>query len=332
MRLNVFFALGLVATMFVGGVHADSDKGHSNDLVVTSAVVGDDGTTLFVTGYNFGRFPQVTVGELVVGGVQVNREGTSLSGILPTLPPGSYELRVSRGWAKNQTGTLSLAIAPAASGNDSSVQGPQGPEGPAGPQGPEGPAGAQGPAGPQGIQGLKGDTGAMGPQGLQGPAGPAGAAGAAGRDGIGFVNVEQRMKFWEGGGNDLYDSNTLFDAPFTVPSAGSVYVQVVGSCFGQTGETVRLSISDMAKSFDGSGITTTATMGHIGARKLPDGWSYDGQGSFSVGRVFNFDGPASPTFYVNGFMIYPTGYDADGNPRKFFCNGSITAFFSPRAQ
>jgi hypothetical protein len=321
MRLNVFFALGLVATMFVGGVHADNHKSQPNDLVITSAVVGDDGATLFVTGYNFGRFPQVTVGELVVGGVQVNREGTSLSGILPTLPPGSYELRVSRGWSKNQTGTLSLAIAPAASGNDSSVQGPQGPEGPAGPQGPEGPAGAQGPAGPQGLQGPKGDTGAMGPQGLQGPAGPAGAAGAAGRDGIGFVNVEQRMRSWTGFAGDMYNSGMLFDVPYTVPSAGSVYVQAVGSCFGPVGSTVRLSLSDYAGSFDFAGINTSTTMAEISPVATSNG-----QGSFSVGRVFNFDGPASPTFYVNGFMQYPYGESS------FQCNGSITVFFSPRAQ
>lgn len=318
MRLNVFFALGLVATMFVGGVQANSDNERPNDLVITSAVVGDDGTTLFVTGYNFGRFPQVTVGELVVGGVNVNRQGTSLSGILPALPPGSYELRVSRGWAKNQTGTLSLAIAPAAAGNESGVQGPQGPEGPMGPQGPEGP---QGPAGPQGLQGPKGDTGAPGAPGLQGPAGPAGPAGAAGRDGIGFVSVEQRMRVWTGFAGDMYNSSTLFDVPFTVPSAGSVYVQAVGSCFGPVGSTVRLSLSDYANSFDFAGINTSATMAEISPVA-----TNNGQGSFSVSRVFNFDGPASPTFYVNGFMQYPYGESS------FQCNGSLTVFFSPRAQ
>jgi hypothetical protein len=316
MRLNVFFALGLIATMFVGGVQADNDHARPNDLVITSAVVGDDGTTLFVTGYNFGRFPQVTVGELVVGGVNVNREGTSLSGILPALPPGSYELRVSRGWAKNQTGTLSLAIAPAASDSAAGAQGPQGPEGPMGPQGPEGVAGPQGPAGPQGLQGPKGDTGAPGAPGVQGPAGP---AGAAGRDGIGFFNVEQRMKAWTGSAGDFFSSSTLFDVPYTVPSAGSAYVLAVGSCFGPVGSTVRLSMTDMSNEFDFAGVTTSATM--AATSSVP---TNNGQGSFSVARVFNFDGPASPTFYVNGFMQYPFGEST------FQCNGSITVFFSPR--
>jgi hypothetical protein len=314
MRLNVFFALGLVATMFVGGVQANDRSERPNDLVITSATVDATGGMLFVTGHNFGRYPQVTLADYPVGGVGVSADGTTLTGIMPTLPAGSYELRVSRGWGKGQSATLSLAVL-----DPSSQQGPAGPQGPEGPQGPmgaEGPAGPQGVAGPAGPQGPKGDTGAPGVPGIQGPAGP---AGAAGRDGIGFVNVEQRMATWSGPAGDYYSSSRLFEAPFTVPAAGSVYVQAVGTCFGPVGSTVRLSVSDYADSFDFAGVNTSATMAAVSPVATSNG-----QGSFSVGRVFNFDGPAAPTFYVNGFQQYPYG------DSSFSCNGSITLFFSPR--
>jgi hypothetical protein len=48
----------------------------------------------------------------------------------------------------------------------------------------------------------------------------------------------------------------------------------------------------------------------------------EGQGSFAIGRAFEFNGPATPTFYVNGHQQYPMG---DG---AFQCNASITVFFS----
>ena len=188
--------------------------------------------------------------------------------------------------------------------------------GPEGPMGPQGPAGAQGPAGPQGIQGLKGDTGAPGAPGVQGPAGP---AGPAGRDGIGITNVEQRMRTWSGWAGDFYNSSTLFDTTFAAPSAGSAYVLAVGSCFGPVGSTVRLSLSDYAGSFDFAGVNTTATMAQINPVETSNG-----HGSFSVARVFNFDGPTTQTFYVNGFMQYPSGENS------FSCNGSVSVFFSPR--
>ena len=310
------FVLGIIAMTSVPALQADSDP-RRKDLVITSAVVGGaNGDTLFVTGENFGRWPQVTVANHLVGGVAVNADGTALTGIMPSLPPGSYELRVSRGWGQGQSGTLSLAIVDAASQQGGGAQGPEGPMGPEGPQGPQGPAGEQGPAGPQGIQGPKGDTGAPGAPGMQGPAGP---AGAAGRDGIGFVNVEQRMKPWTGSAGDFFSSSTLFDVPYTVPSAGSAYVLAVGSCFGPVGSTVRLSMTDLPNEFDFAGVTTNATM--AATSSVP---TNNGQGSFSVARVFNFDGPASPTFYVNGFMQYPFGESS------FSCNGSITVFFSPR--
>jgi hypothetical protein len=309
--------LGIVAMTSVAAVQAGSDP-RQNELVITSAVVGGaNGDTLFVTGYNFGRWPQVTVGDLVVGGVTVSRDGMNLTGIMPTLPPGSYELRVSRGWGKNQSATLSLAVVGASSQNGQ--EGAQGPQGPEGPQGPAGPAGPEGPAGPQGIQGPKGDTGAAGAPGLQGPAGPAGPAGQAGRDGIGFVNDDQRMRTWEGWGGDMYDAKSLFDVAYSVPSAGSAYVLAVGSCVGPVGGTVRLSVSDYQHTFDTVGITTSVTMAQTHSDP-----TMDGRGSFSVGRVFNFDGPASPTFYVNGFLQYPYG------PNSFNCNASVTVFFSPR--
>ena len=107
--------------------------------------------------------------------------------------------------------------------------------------------------------------------------------------------------------------------PFTAPSAGSAYVLAVGSCFGPVGSTVRLSVSDYANQFDFAGVNTSATMAQINPVETSNG-----QGSFSVARVFNFDGPTSQTFYVNGFMQYPSGENS------FQCNGSVSVFFSPR--
>lgn len=308
------FMLGIIAMTSVPALQADSDP-RRKDLVITSAVVGGaNSDTLFVTGQNFGRWPQVTLANHVVGGVAVNADGTALTGIMPNLPPGSYELRVSRGWGQGQSATLSLAIVDYASQQGGDTRGPEGPMGPEGPQGPQGPAGEQG---PQGIQGPKGDTGAPGAPGMQGPVGP---AGPAGRDGIGFVNVEQRMSRWTGSAGSYENNSTLFTVPYTVPGPGSAYVLAVGSCFGTTGSTIRFAVNTAPDAFFFDGITTTAAMETVS-------WmdATKGQASFSIGRVFNFDAAGPATFYVNGYQQYPLG------DSSFDCNGSITVFFSPRA-
>ena len=313
MRLRNFLCMvGVIATTSIPALHADSPNARRNDPEITSAIVGGaNKDTLFVTGRNFGRSPHVMLGEQRVAGVTVNQHGTLLTGVMPSLPAGSYELRVSRGPNDNHHATLSLAVVEVpAEEEQPGVPGPQGPEGPMGPEGPAGPAGPHGPAGPQGPQG---PTGAPGVQGPAGPVGP------AGRDGIGFTQVEQRMSTWTGSAGTYEASNTLFTLPFSVPSAGSAYVLAVGSCFGPVGSTVRLSVSDAPTYFDFGGVTTTATMAQISSLA-----SARGQGSFSVGRVFNFDGAATPTFYVNGYQQFPVGSSS------FDCNGSITVFFSPR--
>jgi hypothetical protein len=316
--------LGVLALASTPALQADSLYAHRNALTVTSAVLGGaNGDTLFVTGRNFGRSPNVTLGGHRIAGVTVHQGGTLLTGIMPSLPAGSYELRVWSGQSDHQSASLSFAVtAPADSEKSAGVVGPEGPMGPAGPQGPPGPQGPDGLQGPQGVPGAKGDAGAPGAPGVQGPAGP---AGPAGRDGIGFTQVEQRMKVWTGAGGDYQDSGMLFEVPASIPSAGSAYVLAVGSCFGAVGATVRLSVGDAPRTFDFTGISTSATMAQINSVATSGG-----QGSFSLGRVFEFSGAATPTFYVNGYMQYPTGYDAQDNPRTFTCNGSVTVFFTPR--
>src|SRR5258706_3220197 len=49
---------------------------------------------LFISGSGFGSSPIVTLGGVVLGGVLVDSPGTSISAVMPALPPGSYELSV----------------------------------------------------------------------------------------------------------------------------------------------------------------------------------------------------------------------------------------------
>src|SRR5262245_29967068 len=135
---------------------------------IVAAVVSGD--TLFIYGENFSNASQVSLGSLLLGGVQVDSGGHRLSAAMPSLPAGSYRLVVANG--NNKVGDFELAVGAVG------PTGPAGPDGAAGAVGPTGPAGATGadgavgPTGPQGMPGvgLVGPTGAVGPTGPRGPA------------------------------------------------------------------------------------------------------------------------------------------------------------------
>ncbi|MGH9346738.1 MAG: IPT/TIG domain-containing protein, partial [Vicinamibacterales bacterium] len=123
----------------------------TEQLVITTATVSADGSTLFATGRNFGPAPEVTVGDQPVVDVQVNATGTMLTGSMPVSEPGTHLLHVSRGPAPKHNAALVVTVT--SSNELQGPPGPPGPAGPAGPEGPQGPAGDVGPAGPQGPRG-----------------------------------------------------------------------------------------------------------------------------------------------------------------------------------
>ena len=124
----------LAVVSLCAGVNADSGP----RLVIVSAEVSATGTTLFVSGANFGRSPGVSLGGTPLGGVAVNRAGTQLTAIMPALAPGSYLVQVWRGRDRGESAKLSLAV------------------------------GGMGPKGDTGAKGDKGDPGAPGVLALAG--------------------------------------------------------------------------------------------------------------------------------------------------------------------
>ena len=161
-----------------------TDQSHSvNDNqqpFITSAAVSADETTLFVSGGNFGRAPQLFLGNVRLGGVDVNRAGTELTAVMPALAPGSYRLVIARNHTLSNYVVFELTVGAVGATGPKGDTGPAGAVGAAGEVGPTGPQGAPGPAG---AAGAPGPTGAPGAVGAIGPAGPAGATGAAGPPG-----------------------------------------------------------------------------------------------------------------------------------------------------
>ena len=153
LRTGVFalVVLGTVAT-----VSADTRR----PLAVVSAEVSATGTTLFVTGANFGRTPEVKLGGMSLAGVVVDASGTHLTANLPALPPGSYKLVVSRPYSwpyDDDVARLTVAI------------GATGPKGETGSMGEKGDPGPQGDPGAPGAQGMPGNLALAGltcPQGV----------------------------------------------------------------------------------------------------------------------------------------------------------------------
>ena len=302
--------LALVTVGFADHVYAsDGTSTTPEQLVITSATVSSDGSTLFVTGKHFGRRPEVKVGDQRVSDVSVNATGTALTGSMPVTESGTHLLEISRGYGAKKTGLFVVTV------TYHGGRGEQGPPGPEGPMGPQGPAGQPGPAGAQGPQGPQGAQGPMGPQGPQGPAGPAGPAG------VGFKHVQAWQRTWSGSPADFEASSTLFSVDANFPSAGFAYVLAVGNCFGPAGSTVRFSLGPTLNSFDFSGVTTSAYLGIVRGGDNPQG-----QGTFSIARQFRVDGAGPRAFHVNSYMVYPT----EGE-QSFQCNGTTTVLFTENA-
>jgi hypothetical protein len=187
---RVFGGIALALALSVSAVHAESGSNHSvsgfNDAsgdddnsIILSATVSADQSTLFVTGAYFGSRPLVTLGNVVLGGVQVAATGTQLTALMPALPPGTYRLMISsRGSGSDRTATFELTIGTTGPKGETGATGADGRVGPKGDTGDTGPQGAKGDPGPQGP------TGPPGPEGPEGPAGPAGAIGLIGARGV----------------------------------------------------------------------------------------------------------------------------------------------------
>jgi Collagen triple helix repeat (20 copies)/IPT/TIG domain len=320
MRLAVCM-LAMLSLAIAETVSASSATANDNNpqLVIESASVSVDGTTLFVTGRNFGRSPSVTLGDDPVGGVTVNPNGTALAGIMPALPSGTYRLVVSRGPAKEQRGTISFTVLPTVVESQSVVEGPPGPPGPQGPAGstgPEGPQGLAGAQGPAGGQGPAGATGAQGPAGPMGPAGPQGLAGPQGPQGPpgtgGAFKYVEGMGSWSGYAGAT-DPGVLFSADATFPTDGVAHVLSTGFCSAPNSSNLRFALEDSPGSFSflpGSFVVTETTS---------DG---KGQSAWTVARAFNVTS-GQHTFYVNAYIAYGPGGEQTLN-----CVGSTTISFT----
>ena len=292
----------LVALGFASTARADVLKERGAEVIITSAVVSADGSEVYVTGRNFGSGPYVTLGEFVLGGVRVNSRGTVLTGLMPALPPGTYQLYVWRGRGANQHASISLAVLGA-------VQ--QGPKGDPGPQGPQGDPGPQGPQGDKGDPGLKGDKGDPGAQGLQGVQGPEGPAGPAGRDGVGFKHTTLDWADWTGWPG-FWDVAPIFEVTADAAQDGVAHVTVLGNCFGPNGANQRFSLDLEPKALDFETLSTNTILN-----------SMDGQGSFVITRTFKV-APGAHRFFVNTYM----GSGPLGGPFDVKCSGNATVMFT----
>jgi hypothetical protein len=293
----------LSAIVLVAGLSVPARAAKPGDVAITSATVSPDGTTLFVTGRNFGSAPTVTLGGLLVGGVTVNEGGTVLTGVMPVTDPGTYALVVSR--SPNTEASMSVAVGavgPPGPAGDPGPEGPAGPQGSPGVEGPQGPAGQQGPAGPTGPQGA---VGPMGPMGLQGPQGP------PGRDGVGSKHRVATNLRWSGFPGWFYMKD-LHTVTADFPSAGTAFMHVVGTCFGPANASHQFSLSQEANTFD----YTTGANGHA---RL-DG---SGQGSFSVAHAFPIAAAGPQTFHLVTYMSEGPA----GGPFDTTCNTTATVFF-----
>jgi hypothetical protein len=140
--------VAIIATVTMAVVQAQS-SGITIDRVSLSA----DGTVLFVTGQRLGSSPTVTIVDQPVTDIEVDSEGTSLTGTMPTdLTPGLYSITIDAGTLPCSSDPIPcdtvahfFVLVP---GDGQS--GPEGPIGPAGPTGATGATGATGDVGPTG--------------------------------------------------------------------------------------------------------------------------------------------------------------------------------------
>jgi hypothetical protein len=186
---RVFGGIAFALALSVSAVHTESGSNHSvsgfnngsgddDNAIILSATVSADQSTLFVTGAYFGYRPLVTLGNVVLGGVQVAATGTQLTALMPALPPGTYRLMISSRSGSDRPATFELTIGTTGPKGETGATGADGPIGPKGDTGDTGPKGATGDPGPQGP------PGPPGPEGPQGPAGPTGAIGVTGARGV----------------------------------------------------------------------------------------------------------------------------------------------------
>jgi hypothetical protein len=351
------FSIFIFVVMTALAATANAGANDYNKLVVTSATVSADGSTLFVTGRNFGRNPAVTVADLALGGVTVNADGTALTALMPALEPGNYRLTISgHGRAHEYTGTISIALGtqgprgePGPKGDkgdkgdrgdqgpqgeqglkgdkgdtgakgDKGDQGPQGVQGPVGPQGPEGAVGPAGPTGPQGPEGKQGPQGVQGPQGIQGPQGLPGVSGAAGErgpSGLGFKNFVGAGAF--NGSGLTTTPATMVSGSVTFPSAGYALVLASGWCNASASSNLRFGIADAASvmPWDVRSAISVIDTATPGRTPVMANWS--------IARTFQVTAAGTRMFFVNG-------QQASGAPAALtqgaHCWGTMTVMFT----
>jgi hypothetical protein len=292
-------AIGLMAIAFVPSAQAEnlSEWYFKNQVIITSATVSEDGSTLHVSGRNFSRSMVVTLGETPIAGVSVNKSGRSLTARMPGVPAGTYLLQVWKGLGDHERASMSLAIG--------------GGGGERGPMGPQGPAGAQGPAGPQGTPGARGPEGPQGPQGPEGPEGQQGPQGERGQDGDG-LRFKQVSDFgsWDNLPNNSLLASSLLSLSTEMPASGMAYVIATGSCVAPEGTRLRFAV-DQTPDRVASGYTEVepATGGAV---------------AFSVARVFNVPEAGPSDFYLNTFM----SSGPSGEPQRYSCSATIALFYS----
>jgi hypothetical protein len=328
MRLRVvLIVIALVTTAPVKWAQASNRASEhaTEQLVITSATVSNDGTTLFVTGRNFGRRPHVIVGDQRVSNVVVNPNGTSLTGAMPVVEAGTYFLHVSRGPAPKMNATLVVTVDASFGGEQdpTGTQGPAGPPGPQGPAGAEGPAGPAGPVGPQGERGAEGPAGpqgAQGPQGPMGPTGPVGPEGPRGASGLGFRMADAFQAITSGIGDD---PQPVASVTAHFPASGFALVTATGYCFGEAGGPaldIRIGIETVNNTLtfaNGGSAVLHLTSPNVGD---PFGRGFD---SFSVMRAFPVTAGSTPTYHLNGVL----GGGGAGEQR-FTCKSALTVFFT----
>jgi type VI secretion system Hcp family effector len=166
LRLARLSAIGLAVVLLLSHPALGHDEKARDLPAITSVVADQNLERLTIRGSHLASnaAPRVTLAGLEL--VVVSFGPSEVLAELPLdLPPGSYELVVSRGRENKRSDAFDVTLG---------AVGPAGPEGPPGPQGIEGPPGVPGPQGPPGPPG---------PQGLPGPAGPQGPPGPVGGGG-----------------------------------------------------------------------------------------------------------------------------------------------------
>jgi hypothetical protein len=180
------FLLCFSASLAGTGAHP-SDRGrHERDdrPSIVSSVLSADQQIIFVSGSNFGSRPTVKVGDFVLGGVQVSPDGTSLTALMPAVPPGTYRLMVARGDDSSRPESGSRAAGSASATDTSRRSGSDDDDDEFDDDSTSVSLVAVGAIGPRGPQGEIGARGEQGPQGLTGPPGPPGPTGVVS---VGFL-------------------------------------------------------------------------------------------------------------------------------------------------